>query len=178
MIRATRRALLGGLLATPPAASAESFAWRYEPRAERVAESGHSDGDLALLDEATGALLAGDLAFHDRAPATPDAELTAWGKSLDQLAAIPHRLLVPGHGPLDRDGSAIAQTRDRLDWLDRALRQAVANGLDMTEAGALTIPPRFAALKAARYELERSVAHLYPRFKAQLLPRIDAATGR
>lgn len=137
-----------------------------------LALKGHSGGDLALLDQATGALLAGDLVFHDRAPSTPHASLPDWRASLDRLTALPHKLLVPGHGPLDRDGSAIAQTRDWLDWLEMTLRDAVTRGLDMSEAGELAIPPRFAGLKAARYELQRSVSHYYPRLEAQILPKI------
>lgn len=137
--------------------------------------SGHSGGDLVVIDESSGTVLAGDLVFHDRAPATPHARLDTWRASLDRLAAIPRRRLVPGHGPLDTDGSAIAQTRDWLDWLDRALHEAVAQGLDMSEAGDIAIPPRFAALKAARYELQRSVSHFYPAIEASALPRIDAA---
>lgn len=137
-----------------------------------LALKGHSGGDLALLDEATGALIAGDLVFHDRAPSTPHASLPDWRKSLDVLAALPHKLLLPGHGPIDRQGSAIAQTRDWLGWVEAALRDAVAQGLDMSEAGELPIPPRFSALKAARYELQRSVSHFYPALEAELLPRL------
>ncbi|KUR78334.1 quinoprotein relay system zinc metallohydrolase 1 [Novosphingobium sp. Fuku2-ISO-50] len=134
---------------------------------------GHSGCDLVVKDEQSGVLLAGDLVFHDRAPATPHADLAQWRASLDQLSAIPHGLLVPGHGPVDRDGSAIAQTRDWLTWLDGALHQAAAQGLDMTEAGDMPIPARFAAMAAARYELQRSVSHFYPAIEAALLPRID-----
>ncbi len=133
---------------------------------------GHSGGDLALLDEATGTLIAGDLVFHDRAPSTPHASLPDWRASLDRLAATPHQLLVPGHGPIDRDGAAIAQTRDWLDWIEATLRDAVARGLDMSEAGDLPIPARFSTLKAARYELQRSVSHFYPALEAELLPRL------
>ena len=43
----------------------------------------------------------------------------------------------------------------------------------MVEAGQLPIPDRFSAMAAARYELQRSVSHLYPGLEAQLLPRID-----
>jgi len=43
----------------------------------------------------------------------------------------------------------------------------------MVEAGALPIPDRFAGMPAARCELHRSVAHLYPAIDARLLPRID-----
>ncbi|MCX7283142.1 MAG: quinoprotein relay system zinc metallohydrolase 1 [Novosphingobium sp.] len=137
-----------------------------------MALNGHSAGDLALLDQATGTLLAGDLVFHDRAPSTPHASLPDWRASLQRLSALPHALLVPGHGPLDRDGSAIAQTRDWLGWVEQTLRDAVARGLDMSEAGELPIPPHFASLKAARYELQRSVSHFYPALEAELLPKL------
>lgn len=53
------------------------------------------------------------------------------------------------------------------------MTQAVQSGLDMVEAGELPIPPRFATMAAARYELQRSVSHLYPGLEARLLPRID-----
>lgn len=137
-----------------------------------MALSGHSGGDLALRDERTQTLLAGDLVFHDRAPATPNADLARWRAALDTLAATPHRLLVPGHGPLDADGRAIAQTRDWLDWLEQTLHDAVARGLDMVEAGELPIPERFATMAAARYELQRSVVHFYPTLEAEMLPRV------
>jgi quinoprotein relay system zinc metallohydrolase 1 len=140
---------------------------------ELLALSGHSEGDLALVDHASGTLVAGDTVFCNRAPATPNADFAVWRTSLDRLETIPHRQLVPGHGPLDREGKAIAQTRDWLIWLEGALRCAVSSGLDMTEAGAMDIPARFAGMKAARYELQRSVSHFYPRFETELFPRID-----
>lgn len=139
-----------------------------------LALSGHSGADLALLDEKTGLLIAGDLVFHDRAPSTPTANLPLWRASLDRLKALAHGGLIPGHGPFDPGGvAAIAQTRDWIDWLDSALTQAVRDGLDMVEAGEIAIPARFATMAAARYELQRSVSHLYPAIEAQLLPRID-----
>lgn len=137
-----------------------------------LALRGHSGGDLALVDTRTGTLLAGDLVFHDRAPSTPHADLAQWRLALDRLKAVPHALLVPGHGPLDTDGGAIVQTRDWIDWVEATLTRAVSEGLDMTEAGALPIPARFAALKAARYELQRSVSHFYPGMETRLLPEL------
>lgn len=139
-----------------------------------LALSGHSDADLAILDEKSGTLIAGDLVFHDRAPATPHAEFAAWHAALATLAALPHRQLVPGHGPLDTQGVAIRQTDDWLTWLEDSLRTAVVSGLDMTEAGEVPIPARFASVKAARYELQRSVSHFYPRYEAEMLPLIGS----
>ncbi|WP_444837040.1 MBL fold metallo-hydrolase, partial [Aliihoeflea sp.] len=132
---------------------------------------GHSSGDLALLDEATGTLIAGDLVFHDRAPSTPTADIARWRTSLAALAALPHQGLIPGHGAFDPSGgNAIAQTRGWLDWLEDALTGAVGAGLDMVNAGNIAIPERFAGLAAARYELQRSVSHLYPALEARMLP--------
>ncbi|MFM7344085.1 MAG: quinoprotein relay system zinc metallohydrolase 1 [Tagaea sp.] len=138
------------------------------------ARSGHSGADLAVLDISSSTLIAGDLVFRDRAPATPHADIPAWLAALGRLAAIPHRRLVPGHGPPDPgDLAGIAQTRDWLTWLQGLLDQAVAGGLDMTEAAGQPIPERFAAMAAARSELTRSVSHFYPALEAALLPRID-----
>lgn len=136
--------------------------------------AGHSAADLALLDERTGTLIAGDLVFHDRAPSTPHADLPRWRESLTALAALPHQRVIPGHGPLDpTPGAAIAQTRDWIDWLETALTEAVRQGRDMVEAGAMPIPARFEQMAAARYELQRSVSHLYPALEQSLWPRVD-----
>ena len=136
--------------------------------------SGHSANDLAILDASTGTLIAGDLVFHDRAPSTPHADLAVWRRSLDRLAGLGQRAVVPGHGPVDpTPTAAIAQTHDWIDWLEAALTEAVKAGLDMVEAGRIAIPARFARLQAARYELERSVSHFYPGLESALLPRVD-----
>lgn len=149
----------------------EDFAGR---RLRLLALSGHSAADLAVLDEKTGLLIGGDLLFHDRAPSTPTANLAQWRTSLDRLATEPHRAVLPGHGPFDPTGkAALAQTRDWIDWLEAALTETVLSGLDMVEAGNLPIPSRFAGMAAARYELQRSVSHLYPALEVTLLPRAD-----
>lgn len=153
------------------AADHETFGTR---RLRLLPLAGHSAADLALLDEATGTLIAGDLVFHDRAPSTPHADLAQWRAALATLKALDHRRVVPGHGPVDPSpAAAIDQTRDWLDWLAASLRASVAAGDDNVAAGTVAIPPRFAAMKAARYELQRSVSHFYPRLEAELLPRID-----
>lgn len=133
--------------------------------------AGHSDADLAILDERTGTLIAGDLVFHDRAPSTPHATLATWRTSLDTLKRLGQTSVVPGHGPYDRTpAAAIDQTRAWIDWLEKALADALGAGMDMVEAGDMPIPPQFATLKAARYELQRSVSHFYPGLEAAMLP--------
>jgi len=141
-------------------------------RFELIELKGHTSSDLAILDKNTGILFAGDLAFLDRAPTTPHANLSDWQESLDALSKVPHKLLIPGHGDPDSEGRAIDQTRDYLAWLSKTFEQALNNGLDMTEVMSVPIPKRFESVALARKELERSVSHLYPRLEDRLLPYI------
>ncbi len=81
--------------------------------------SGHTGADLAILDEKTGVLFAGDLVFYERALTTPNSPgLQVWQKDLDTLQALPWKQLVPGHGPLASDARPFAQMRDYLaGWM-------------------------------------------------------------
>lgn len=142
-------------------------------RFRALALAGHTESDLALLDEATGTLIAGDLAFLDRAPTTPDADLARWRRSLAELSALAPAAILPGHGPFDRSRAALAQTQAYLDWLGTALREAAAQGLDMTEIMALSPPAQFAAMGAMPNEYHRSVAHLFPDVERAALPRAN-----
>jgi len=138
---------------------------------------GHTSADLAIFDARTGVLFAGDLAFLDRAPTTPHAELARWQKSLNELDKIKHNVLVPGHGPAEGGGRAIAQTRDYLQWLENTLRTSINNGLDMTEVMETKIPDRFASISVLPDELKRSVAHLYRKMEENLLPVVAKGGG-
>ena len=68
---------------------------------------------------------------------------------------------MPGHGEPATNAAPIEQTRNWLQWLDRTLRQAAADGLDPNEIMALPMPPELASMALARHELSRSIAHLY-----------------
>jgi quinoprotein relay system zinc metallohydrolase 1 len=139
-----------------------------------LALHGHTGADLAILDERTGVLFAGDLLFHQRALTTPNSPgLQVWLDDLQRLQALPWKLLVPGHGPLASDAAPFAQMRDYLGWLDGLLRDAAGRGADMNEVMRAPIPERFAGISLSRYELIRSVSHLYPRYEEQALQRID-----
>jgi quinoprotein relay system zinc metallohydrolase 1 len=134
---------------------------------------GHTAADLAVLDERTGTLVAGDLAFLNRAPTTPDAELSRWRASLTALEALGPGGIVPGHGPFDRTGDSLRQTRAYLDWLEATLTAAAEGGLSMAEAGALPLSAEFAAMGAQPREFARSVSHLYPALERAALPKLE-----
>ena len=139
-----------------------------------LALRGHTGADLAILDERSGVLFAGDIPFHQRALTTPNSPgLDVWLEDLDTLEALPWKRLVAGHGPVADDAAPFLQMRDYLGWLDGLLREAANGGADMNEVIQSPIPERFAGISLTRYELIRSVSHLYPRYEAMALQRVD-----
>lgn len=139
-----------------------------------LALRGHTGADLAVLDERSGVLFAGDILFYQRALTTPNSPgLDVWLEDLDTLEALPWKRLVAGHGPVADDAAPFLQMRDYLGWLDGLLREAANGGADMNEAIQSPIPERFAGISLTRYELIRSVSHLYPRYEAMALQRVD-----
>ncbi len=143
-------------------------------RLRLLALHGHTAADLAVFDETSRVLFAGDLVFFERAPTTPDATLADWLGALDRLQALPFETLVPGHGKPVLGPEAIAQTRDYLTWMHDALRDAANSGLDMNEAMRLTQPERFRRLAVLEAEWRRSVSHLYPAVELEALSRASS----
>lgn len=136
--------------------------------------TGHTGADLVLLDQRTGVLFAGDMLFYQRALATPNSpSLKTWLTDLERLQALPWRVIVPGHGPLAKDEQPFVQMHDYLTWLDRSLSDAARQGLDMNQVLRLPIPEQFASVNLTRYELIRTVSHLYPKYEQQQWQRID-----
>lgn len=135
---------------------------------------GHTGADLTILDERTGVLFAGDLLFYQRALTTPNSPgLDVWLADLDRLEAMPWKQIVPGHGPLTTDAAPFTQMRDYLGWLDGLLRQGAEQGAEMNELIRAPIPERFAQINLSRYELIRSVSHLYPSYERNAMGRVD-----
>ena len=140
-------------------------------RLRYIALQGHDMAVLAILDETTGILFAGDQAFMDRAPTTPHADIAKWLESLDELENIDFYLMIPGHGPVIGDAEAVRQTREYLVWLVKTLEDAADRGSEMTEVMNLPIPEKFARLASVKEEYRRSVHHLWPEIVRRKLPK-------
>lgn len=141
-------------------------------RIRMLAMRGHTSSDLVLFDERSGFLVASDLVFLDRAPTTPNANLEHWRIALANLGGIPHRRLIPGHGPAEDSTRGIEETRSWLAAIEDVIRSAFEKGLDVTEAIALPLPAWTDRIALARYEFERSVMHIYPKLEAEKLPNV------
>lgn len=137
--------------------------------------SGHTREDLCVFEESTGLLFAGDLVFLDRAATTPDANLPAWRTALTTLAEIDHRLMVPGHGPVEAGRRGIDQTRRWLDAIETRIEDGFRRGLDITELMAAPLPDWTRSIAVAEYESARSVMHLMPGLEATELPLLHRA---
>jgi glyoxylase-like metal-dependent hydrolase (beta-lactamase superfamily II) len=87
----------------------------------------HTDNDLTVLDETTGTLFAGDLVFLRHLPVL-DGNLKGWLAAIDELAAIPARRVVPGHGPIAPWPAALEAERTYLQRLAQDVRAAIKRG--------------------------------------------------
>ena len=134
--------------------------------------SGHTSSDLVVRDDETGVLFSGDLAFFNRAPTTPHADISTWQESLKTIESLDKQLILPGHGLSDTSGASLEQTGDYLDWLETSLTDATSIGLTMNEAMALPIPKRFRSIDVVDTEYQRSVVHLYLALEEDLMPLI------
>lgn len=105
----------------------------------RAWPTAHTDTDLTVLDPATGTLFAGDLVFMERIPVV-DGSLNGWLAVLDQLALVPARQVVPGHGPVSASWpAAIDAERRYLTGLRQSVRAALARNETLDRAVA-TVP--------------------------------------
>lgn len=93
----------------------------------------HSDSDLTVLDEATGTLFAGDLVFLKHIPVL-DGSIRGWLASLDDLARIPAKTVVPGHGPTAAWPAALADERGYLEELAHDCRDLIKRGVPLATA--------------------------------------------
>jgi len=93
----------------------------------------HSDSDLTVLDEASGTLFAGDLVFLQHVPVL-DGSIRGWRTTLDELAQISAKKVVPGHGPAAEWSGALAGEKAYLDRLTSDCRDLIKRGVPLANA--------------------------------------------
>jgi glyoxylase-like metal-dependent hydrolase (beta-lactamase superfamily II) len=96
---------------------------------------GHTKGDTVVWLPQDGVLFSGDLVEFDATPYAGDAYFQDWPKTLDNLAALNPRALVPGRGAALQGEAQVAQglagTRAFVSELFDSVRQGAAAGRDL-----------------------------------------------
>jgi quinoprotein relay system zinc metallohydrolase 1 len=131
--------------------------------------AGHTASDLVLIDRRSGVVFAGGLVFADRMPTTPHADPKAWLASLDAVAGLQAKQLVPSHGPVAGGLAGIGQTRSYVQWLDRSFTDWAGQGWEMAEVLQAPVPEAYRGWAAWPAEYVRTVAHLYGRYERAAL---------
>lgn len=121
---------------------------------------GHTEGDLLVLDEATGVLFAGDLVYREQVPHLAEADTRGWLAALERIAGLTFITLVPGRGPLGSP-QALADMRRYLDSLRRLVADAYAKGMSADEAIAHAALPEFAGWEGYAARHGRNVQRVY-----------------
>jgi quinoprotein relay system zinc metallohydrolase 2 len=94
----------------------------------------HTNTDITVLDSKTSTLFTGDLLFVERAPSI-DGDLKGWLAVISQLKAVPATQMVPGHGPVVKDGkTALANEERYFSVLLNDMRASIKNGGTMEKA--------------------------------------------
>jgi quinoprotein relay system zinc metallohydrolase 2 len=86
---------------------------------------GHTNADLTVTDEASGAMFLGDLLFSGHIPAL-DGKLLGWLDNLKKLRERKVSLVIPGHGPASM---AWPQAADAQEAYLRRLRDDVGEAV-------------------------------------------------
>ncbi|WP_419766028.1 MAG: quinoprotein relay system zinc metallohydrolase 1 [Arcobacter sp.] len=126
---------------------------------------GHTQSDLVLYDKNSKILYTSDLIFNKRTLATPHANIPKWINSLEELKKINYKILVPGHGVIDKTKLAINENIAYLKYLDSTLKNSAKEGLDIFEILEKPIPKEFKDFSMFKEEFERSVINLFPKYE-------------
>ena len=94
----------------------------------------HTDCDLTVLDETTGVLFSGDLVFLQHVPVV-DGSLNGWLSVIPNLAKLPAKVVVPGHGRVDAPWPQALDDEARyLTVLAQDTRHQIAAGTTLARA--------------------------------------------
>jgi quinoprotein relay system zinc metallohydrolase 2 len=100
----------------------------------RAWRTAHTDNDLTVWDAASGTLFAGDLVVTQHVPVL-DGSVLGWLAAMDELALIPAKRVVPGHGPVIGDWPAALQVQRRyLERLTTDVRGLIKRGVPISDA--------------------------------------------
>jgi glyoxylase-like metal-dependent hydrolase (beta-lactamase superfamily II) len=137
-----------------------SFETRDGPLVAEYWGAAHCDGDLIVYHPQQKIAFTGDLLFVGRFPWLGDCDLDGWIAALERLKQMDIETVVPGHGPVCTLKD-VAEFRDLLASLRRAVAQAIAAGASEDAARAEIALPKYATLPRYREWLAPNVRAVY-----------------
>ncbi|MGP0094048.1 MAG: MBL fold metallo-hydrolase [Xanthobacteraceae bacterium] len=140
---------------------------RREVRIMHVGRA-HTAGDVLAFVPDAGVVFSGDLVEYQSACYCGDAHFTDWPTTLDHLAELRPKALVPGRGAslahADQVADGIAMTRDFVSTLFASARDSVAKGRSLKEAfdaAREVMDPKFASFAIYEHCLPFNVSRAY-----------------
>jgi glyoxylase-like metal-dependent hydrolase (beta-lactamase superfamily II) len=128
----------------------------------------HTAGDIVAHVPDAGVVFSGDLVEYRSACYCGDAHFTDWPATLDALAALKARALVPGRGAAlktpETVAEGIAMTRDFLSTLYGSAQASVAKGHTLKQAfdaARAVMDPKFADFAIYEHCLPFNVSRAY-----------------
>jgi len=105
----------------------------YHVKLINVDYKAHTERDLLVYIPEMKTLFAGDLVFNDRLPSLRDGDINGWIKALEMIKSMNVKTIIGGHGDIT-DTKALDLTYGYLSMLRDEVRQAIEDGMDITEA--------------------------------------------
>lgn len=149
--------------------SGETSVWlgKREVRLRHLGRA-HTAGDIVAWVPDADVVFSGDLVEYHSACYCGDAHFTDWPTTLDNLAALKARALVPGRGAALKSAEkvieGIAMTRDFLSTLYGAVAGSVAKGHTLKQAFAaarVVMDPKFSSFAIYEHCLPFNVSRAY-----------------
>jgi glyoxylase-like metal-dependent hydrolase (beta-lactamase superfamily II) len=129
---------------------------------------GHTAGDVIALVPDAGVVFAGDLVEYKSACYGGDAHFTEWLATLDNLAELQAKVLVPGRGAALTTPATVAEglalTGDFLATLSGSVQESVAKGRSLKDAfdfARLAMDRKFKTFTIYEHCLPFSVSRAY-----------------
>ena len=128
----------------------------------------HTAGDVVAAVTDAGVVFSGDLVEYQSACYCGDAHFTDWPETLDHLAELRPKALVPGRGAAlasaDKVADGIHMTRDFLSTLYGSVSDSVAKGRSLKEAfdaAREVMDPKFSTFAIYEHCLPFNVSRAY-----------------
>jgi glyoxylase-like metal-dependent hydrolase (beta-lactamase superfamily II) len=99
--------------------------------AQIILTPGHTPTNLSVYVPSDGVLFCGDCLVNGYVPnldCGTSADWRDWLRSLDRIAGLAPRIVVPGHGPVAQD----SETTRLIETIRKTVEQALADGLSPT----------------------------------------------